>query len=195
MDGTTHEFGISGRLYKANVLLYDRTTESLWSQVKKEAVTGPLTGAKLNPIPSTLTTWKRWKKLHPQGLVLTTNTGFSRNYDANPYKEYFSNPLRFLGFKGERDERLLEKELVLGLEIKGKKRAYPFSVLKEVKSPVKDELGGMKIRIHFDKDSEEAYAVLTPKDGKGEGKRLIGLVSYWFVWSAFHPDTEVYKVK
>lgn len=38
--------------------MYDRQTESLWSQVKIEAVTGPMTGAKLEVLPSFLTSWE-----------------------------------------------------------------------------------------------------------------------------------------
>ncbi len=46
-------------LYKANVLMYDRQTESLWSQIRREAVAGPITGEKLKVLPSTLTTWEK----------------------------------------------------------------------------------------------------------------------------------------
>jgi hypothetical protein len=189
VGGETYEFGISGRLYKANVLLYDRTTGSLWSQVKREAVTGPLTGTKLIVIPSITTTWKRWKALHPATLVLSTKTGFKRDYGRNPYESYYNSPLAFFGFKGKRDNRLPEKELVLGIEVNGAKSAYPFSVLKDLKGPITDIVSGKKIRIHFDKSSEEAYATFE------DGSRLTGLVSYWFVWSSFNPDTDVFKAR
>ncbi len=169
------------------MLLYDRKTDSLWSQVKSEAVTGPLTGTKLRSIPSVVTTWKRWKTLHPNTLVLSTKTGYRRDYSRDPYKFYFNSPLAFLGFKGKRDKRLPEKELVLGIVAESEKKAYPFSVLKGLKSPVIDTISGQKIKIHFDKTSEEAYATLN------DGTRLTGMVSYWFVWSSFHPDSTVFR--
>ncbi len=155
--------------------------------MKREAVTGPLTGTKLTAIPSTITTWKKWKALHPKTFVLSTKTGFKRDYSRNPYENYYNSPLAFLGFKGKRDKRLPEKELVLGIEVKGIKRAYPFSVLKGSVDPITDTISGEEIRIHFDKNSEEAYA--TFKDGS----RLVGMVSYWFVWSAFYQDTDIFK--
>lgn len=65
MGGKTYTFGISGLLYKSNVLLYDRETESLWSQIKREAVTGPMTGARLTPLPSTLTYMEEVEKTPP----------------------------------------------------------------------------------------------------------------------------------
>ena len=63
-------FGVSGLLYESNVLLYDHQTESLWSQLKEEAVTGPQTGTRLRAIPSVMTTWKAWRAQHPNTLVL-----------------------------------------------------------------------------------------------------------------------------
>ena len=58
-------FGISGRLYQSNVLLYDHQTESLWSQLKEEAVTGPQTGTRLRVLPSITTTWNAWRRCTP----------------------------------------------------------------------------------------------------------------------------------
>ncbi len=76
---------------------------------------------------------------------------------------------------------------MLGLEIDGTKQAYPFSVLKGLDGPVTDIVSGRRIEVHFDRGSEEAYA--TSEDGK----RLTGIISYWFVWSSFNPDTDVFK--
>ncbi|MBI5467837.1 MAG: DUF3179 domain-containing protein [Deltaproteobacteria bacterium] len=187
MGGKTYTFGISGLLYKSNVLLYDRETESLWSQIKKEAVTGPMTGARLTPLPSTLTTWKRWKKLNPGTLVLSTDTGYARDYTVDPYESYFRSPFAYFGLKKKPPE-LPEKELVLGIEMEGAKKAYPFSVLRKIKAPFNDTVSGHNITIHFDRESEEAYA--TEKE-----RRLNGTVSYWFVWYSFHPDTSIYREK
>jgi hypothetical protein len=45
-------FGVSGLLDNSDVVLYDRRTESLWSQLLAEAVSGPLKGTKLDPVPT-----------------------------------------------------------------------------------------------------------------------------------------------
>ncbi|NIQ92816.1 MAG: DUF3179 domain-containing protein, partial [Desulfuromonadales bacterium] len=71
VDGKELTFGVSGMLYRANVLMYDHQTESLWLQVKRAAVTGPMTGTKLKVLPSSFTTWKKWLDKHPDTLVLT----------------------------------------------------------------------------------------------------------------------------
>ncbi|MBI2411704.1 MAG: hypothetical protein HYV24_00635 [Deltaproteobacteria bacterium] len=77
---------------------------------------------------------------------------------------------------------------MLGVELDGVARAYPFSVLKKAEPPVRDTLAGKKIEVHFDPESEEAYAT-------GPEGRIEGTVSYWFAWRSFHPDTQIYKGK
>jgi hypothetical protein len=57
--GQRHTFGVSGLLYKNNLLFYDHETDSLWSQLGGQAVTGPLAGTSLHLLPTTLTTWAR----------------------------------------------------------------------------------------------------------------------------------------
>jgi hypothetical protein len=72
-------FGVSGLLYNSDVLLYDRRTESLWSQLLAQAVTGPLKDTKLEPVPVSHTTWSDWKRRHPGTEALSTDTGFVRD--------------------------------------------------------------------------------------------------------------------
>jgi len=145
-----------------------------------------MTGTPLKPIPSRLTTWKRWRKLFPHTLVLSTKTGYARDYNRDPYEGYSQSPFAFFRLK-KSPPYLREKELVFGIELKGRQRAYPFSILKKRPSPVEDTLAGERLTIYFDKGSEEAYARLS------SGKRLPGLVSYWFVWYSFHPETSIFK--
>ncbi len=80
IDGQEVEFGTSGKLYNNNLLMYDRLTESYWSQALGISVKGELSGYKLNLIPFDVITWGDWKTLHPNTLVLTTDTGHIRSY-------------------------------------------------------------------------------------------------------------------
>ncbi len=166
--------------------MFDRDSESLWSQVKREAVTGPMTGKKLEVIPSRVTTWKRWKSLHPSSLVLSIDTGHSRDYTDDPYRDYFRSPLAFFGFRGK-SPGLPEKELVLGVQIKDQRKAYPLGLLKKTPSPISDTISGKAIRIFFDSASGDTY--ITDKDGTV----LPSLVTYWFVWYGFYPETKIYN--
>jgi len=81
-------FGVSGKLYNSDVLFYDKETESLWSQIKMEAVTGPLTGKKLRLLSAEHTTWEAWQAKYPETVVLSSQTGHHRDYALNPYSEY-----------------------------------------------------------------------------------------------------------
>lgn len=82
--GKILQFGVSGLLYNSDVLMYDRQTQSLWSQILSQAVTGSMKGTLLPAVAVTHTTWVDWRNRHPDTLVLDTNTGFNRNYRKPP---------------------------------------------------------------------------------------------------------------
>lgn len=81
-------FGVSGRLVNSNVLMYDRATDTYWSQIVAAAVHGPRTGQTLPEVRVIWTTWGRWLTRHPQTEVLSQRTGFARNYRRDPYGTY-----------------------------------------------------------------------------------------------------------
>jgi len=183
--GRQLNFGVSGLLYQSDVLLYDRQTESLWSQIKQEAVTGKLTGTRLQLLPSTQTTWGAWAKKYPDTFVLSTKTGYSRDYDRDPYEEYYAS--RAVMFPaGKLNPLYHPKEQVLGVELDGLAKAYPFSELGRVKSPFKDKVGKKTVHVAYDSKTRTA----TIKDASG--KELPSVVGFWFAWYAFHKDTQVY---
>jgi hypothetical protein len=186
IDERPHTFGVSGRLYKSNVLLYDHQTESLWSQLMEKAIAGPLVGKRLKSLPSTRTSWKAWKKAHPNTLALSRETGHNRNYGVDPYEGYY----RAAGIwfpVGEVRRDLSPKEMVLGVEIDGVTRAYPLSLLRKNAGVLKDEIGEKAIEIEVSVEGE----VVGVTDQ--EGRPFPSVYSYWFAWQAFHPKTTVYK--
>lgn len=92
-NGTNHELGTSGFLYRSNKLMYDKATQSLWSTLEGKPVIGPLVnkGIQLEYLSVVTTTWEQWKELHPETTVLSLNTGHRRNYDERvAYKDYFA---------------------------------------------------------------------------------------------------------
>ena len=90
--GTT--FGVSGDLVNSNLVLYDRATESRWPQMLATAMDGPFEGESLHEIPVTWTAWRDWKAYHPDTRVLSTDTGFARDYGRDPYGAYGPGPRR-----------------------------------------------------------------------------------------------------
>ena len=54
----------------ANLVIYDERTRSFWSQAIAETICGPMTGTWLSIVPSTLTSWGKWRADHPDTEVL-----------------------------------------------------------------------------------------------------------------------------
>jgi hypothetical protein len=188
VGGMTLQFGVSGLLYNSDVLLYDRQSESLWTQIGRRAISGPYKGTRLATIPLEHTTWADWRARHPDTLALSRETGHDRNYAANPYSTYQRDrelyfPVRF------KAQGYHPKERVLGVEMDGRFKAYPFSELAKTKGVVDDRIGEQAIRVRFDAEHENARAETAA------GEALPAVVGFWFAWYAFHPETEVYKAK
>lgn len=185
-NGKKLTFGVSGLLYNSALLLYDHQTESLWSQIRREAVTGRMIGTRLSPFFVSHTTWGEWRREHPETLVLSKETGFLRDYNRDPYSGYEKSPLIMFSVVN-RDGRFHPKEWVLGIELEGVAKAYPFSELRKKAGPLHDLIAGREITIRFNEKGTNAEA------WDEKGRPLPSQVSaFWFAWYAFHPDTLVY---
>lgn len=190
VDDKSLTFGVSGLLYNSDLLLYDRQTSSLWSQMMSEAVSGNLLGKKLKPLVTENTTWEEWKSRHPTTVVLSENTGFVRNYSKNPYPGYAQSG-QLLFNVSKMDGRYHPKELVFGIEINGMAKAYPISELSKTDSKrIYDRFEGEKLLIMFNKKSQHAQVV-----NEDTGEAIPTIRNFWFAWYAFHPNTSVYVFK
>jgi hypothetical protein len=132
IHGELLDFGTSGKLYRSNLVMYDRQTNSFWPQALGQAVVGPLLGEELEPVPTRLLSWADWRQAHPDGLVLSTRTGHRRDYGSNPYEGYEDAERPFL-FAGEPDPRLPPTEHVLGVSDTAT-IAFPYSELERLSS-------------------------------------------------------------
>ena len=179
-------FGVSGMLYKANVLMYDHQTESLWSQVRREAVTGAMTGEKLTVLPSTLTSWEKWLSKHPQTEVLSLDTGYRRDYSQDPYAGYYKSQKGFFSFFAK-DQGPEEKTMVVGVTIGEQAMAYPLELLRQIKT-ITDVVAQTKITLTYNSRTDRIDA------RADNGEELAPIVLYWFVWKEIYSDTGLYQV-
>ena len=125
INGQLHNFGVSGLLFDNNLILFDRTTDSLWSQMGVQSICGSLQGTRLSLLPLVQSTWAAWKAMHPDTTVVSFNTGFSRDYTRYPYGNYDLVDNTMLLFpQSTVDPRLPMKETVLGITHDGVARAY-----------------------------------------------------------------------
>jgi len=182
-------FGVSGLLYNSDVLLYDRETESLWSQLLMQAVAGPRKGERLTAVPLTHTSWGAWKAGFPATRVLSTDTGHRRDYDRDPYAGYGENQDVYFPISAS-SRRYHPKERVLGVEIDGHFKAYPFAELSRTgMQQISDSFAGRVLTIRFDPTASSARAF------DQDGRELVAVTGFWFAWYAFHPATEVFSAE
>lgn len=193
------------------MLLYDRETDSLWSQVLSKGVTGEMTGRELVKLPSTLTTWKRWVKRHPDTFVLSKETGYERNYERDPYESYYRSPFSLLPIGQDRGlYRFKEKEPVLGVTIKGKRKVYPFREIKrhgkrsEGTITLEDTFEGVDlvVTLHIFKEASgkdigitrgvEGGATASTSNGTKGSVDVESMQTYWFIWYLFYPESVVF---
>ncbi len=185
-EGKPFNFGVSGLLYNSDVLLFDRQTESLWSQIMMKSVNGPLKGAELSAVPTANTTWGEWKERHPQTKVVKLTRLAWNSYKVDPYGDYESDSALMFPV-AENDKRYHRKAPVIGIVLDGLAKAYPFVELEHEEVPLKDEMGDQTILVHYNKEINAARITAE------SGEELSGSTMYWFAWYAFHPDTEVFQ--
>ncbi|MBW1885535.1 MAG: DUF3179 domain-containing protein [Deltaproteobacteria bacterium] len=183
VGGAVRRFGVSGLLYRSDLLMYDRRSESLWSQISAEAVVGPLLGQRLRLLRSRIDEWGNWRRDHPDTTILSRETGHKRDYNRSPYGGYSSS--KKLIFPAPVDPRYHPKMPTLGLRIPGEgSRAYPASELAKSGGSVAERFVGRSVRVSYDSD-QQLFSVDAPSE-------VEVVEGFWFAWAAFHPKTSVY---
>ena len=243
VNGVEVTFGTSGLLRNSDLVMWDRGTVSLWQQITGEAIVGELVGTSLKLLPSSIIRFADFVTEHPEGLVLSPDTGIYGAYGVNPYVGYSSGETPDPNFfSGEYDERLPALERVIGVKAGGEDRAFPFSLMAELQV-VNDVVGGVPVVVFWGAaDTADALDVGTVAAGRAIGtgvafrrevddqvlafslgepgantfrdsptgstwtllgraidgplagtqlERLPHTNSFWFAWSAFHPDGTV----
>lgn len=184
IGGQGRRFGVSGLLYRSDLLLYDRESESLWSQISSEAVTGPALGSRLTLLRSQVVAWTDWKQVHPDTTVLSGDTGHARAYGRSPYGDYATSAELY--FPVGLDRRYHPKTPTIGLRLRsGEARAYPASELARSGGAVRERFAGRPVRVAYD-EARQVFAVGAPDE-------VEVVEGFWFAWMAFHPESSVFR--
>lgn len=184
IEGTAVEFGTSGKLYNSNLVMYDRKTETYWSQIGGKAIIGELTGMRLKALSVDTIPWGEWKKTHSDAKVLTKNTGHIRLYGVDPYGDYYTNPSLYFAVEEESDA-MHPKSVIYGVEIDGRFKAYrEEDVL--IQETFTDSFANETLTFVIDN-----AGVINIEDQSGN--EIVKERGFWFSWYAFHPTTEVYE--
>lgn len=167
-DGQVFDFGTTGRLRYSNLIMYDRQTETWWQQATGDAIAGEHTGAQLEFYPASMISWNDFKTQYPDGLVLSRETGFSRNYGSNPYFGYDDiNQTPFL-FDGSTPDQLPPMARVLTIDRNGEATAYPYDLLSEAKV-INDKVGDLEVVIFWTEGTASALDANSIADGRDVG--------------------------
>ena len=186
IDGEEVEFGTSGKLFNSNLVMYDRKTDTYWSQIGGRAIIGPLTGMELKQFPADVTTWGEWKKVHPDSEVLSRETGSRRRYGTDPYGDYYESR-RLISSVEDSDDSLHPKAVVFGIEVNGSFKAYTEFDVKAAKV-IEDTVNGVNVKIERDEAGIVTFTNLETN------KRIPHDREFWFAWFAFHTETKLYTL-
>jgi hypothetical protein len=220
IDGKVYDFGVSGKLIMNVLVMYDRQTETYWSQLLGEAVEGALAGTQLQFVPSWFTTWSEWKEQFPNTVALEKGSA-----SGDSYSGYYNDGRAGVIGESTDDDRLDTKQFVIGVESMGEAVAYPFDILRS-EPVINDMVGELSVMIVFVEDGavglvydrsvagqeltfngdtgqlrdDQTGSVWDPWRGVAingplEGQVLVRVPStrsFWFGWKDWYPETKVY---
>jgi len=217
-DRGTTTLGVSGRLINNNLVMYDRATEAWWPQMLATAIPGPWNDdpgtRSLREFRLVWTSWERWRTHHPDTTVLSTDTGYARNYASDPYGSY--NPRA--GYYADAgtlfpprvsDDRLHPKTVVLGARAPEGAVAVRKDALLDAEV-LTGSLGDVPALAVADHRYETGYVYRNPDersvshegdavvvDGERVApdalplERVHTFDAMWFAWVGYYPDTDL----
>lgn len=177
LDSRILTFGVSGKLLYNTLVMYDRETESLWSQLYGAAIEGSLSGETLSIFPVVHTDWQTWKSQYPGTLVLSKELTCAQfdcgTYSSNPRGSYYVDP--YASYYIMPDEGVIDRQIpreevlmtsktrVLGVLVGGHARAYPYEALSQ-QPIINDIVNGVPVLVWFDNETQTGAAYVRRND-------------------------------
>lgn len=173
----------SGLLIRSNKVMYDINTHSIFDTFKGDAVTGPLAKKNLTLKQASVVTtdWGTWKRDHPETTVLAEALALGRDFDFRNNRDA-NGPIFPVG---DVDPRLPVHEDIIGVvTASGKPVAFQRSKALVALRDGQD-IAYENIRLELAAGGIKAVAT----DGSDIGSHQ----AFWFAWSQFYPDTELWS--
>ena len=215
IDGKLTSFGVSGNIFQNNLMPYDRTTRSLWSQLKAEALCGDLAGQKAQSFNVLEIPFHAAKSYFPHARVMNTNTGYNRAYGLCPYGDYCTDNDDVFYPSQRPDNRLPNKEKVLLVSVNNSHKVFTFNDIDGESDWLRTSVAGKEIIVIRDRIQNLLAAFYAPdgiididiqppfvfRDDSGKSYSLQGefqnmprqMMGYWFAISEFWPNVEIVK--
>ncbi len=183
-NDTVTTLGVSGLLYKRDLLLYNRLSKSLWSQVMGQAFSGPRKWEQLVSVLIEHTTCGYWGKQHLETKILSRDAGYGRDFLRSQYGYDENRNIYFpVSF---RSSQYHPKERVIGVNANDRFKVHPLVELYRAKSPLEDLVAGLKLFLEFKIKTQNGII----RDDRG--RVLPSINSFCFTWYTFHPNTQIF---
>jgi hypothetical protein len=173
LNGRVLQFYLAG-INNQNFLMRDRETGSWWQQITGKAIYGPLQGAALDLVPNDELSFGQWKQETSGGQVLAAVAKDAKQYDSKWEPEVAKLPV-VISFPGT---ELKSRDVVVGLEIGGAARAYPWETLVK-QSPIFDHVHGTPILLVVAPDGKSFRVFVSRVDDKDQEFFLRGDRKDW----------------
>lgn len=181
LNGVVVEFGVSGLLFDSDLVMYDRSTHSLWQQITGRAFVGPERGTQLEFLPIAMTTWGMWRSAHPDSEVLLPPEKAIGSYSGDPYEGYIGAPDLMFAVRAN-DLRVHPKTVVHGIELGAVAAAVSDRRLR-ADGRVEQTAGGHALAWTLGAEGQVSVKV------DGAPAVAVPHRMFWFAWYTFHPHT------
>jgi len=171
----------SGLLIRSNKVMYDLESNTVFDTFTGRAVAGPLAEREITlpQVTVVTTTWGEWNSAHPETTVLVEALALGRDFDFRNNRDA-DGPIFPIGAA---DTRLPVHADVVGVVT--------------ADGPVAFWVDGARQALERGRTVELAGVELI-EDGGGlravdvSGAALASHQAFWFAWSQFHPETELW---
>lgn len=180
-DGEASTFGVSGGLLESNMIMFDRTSETLWQQSTGQSLAGKHFGHRLPLHKFQLLTVGETKAQFPDALILSDSTGYSRDYSSNPYAGYEENE-GFYFSPSVTDERYPSKEIFVAFTLNDIPIATPWLALENGET-YSHAFDGQNLTLS---KADNQLTITGP-----QGSDIPFYFEMWFSWAVQHKDTGV----
>lgn len=185
-------FGVSGKLYQSCLVMYDRADDTLYAQPWTLGVVGPRVNHNLERIPAVKTSLGNWLEEHPDSKILSTDTGYTRNYQRYPYGTYYTDERIIFSVRNQ-DQRTLHPKAIVSYiwesnnqtpkgQFGGASQQFYHEEMKQVGEKTV-QFNGREIKARWDEKLETVIVEET------DGTRIPSSTAFAFVYPAFFGES------